>query len=269
MKITELSIKRPVTIFMFFLAIVLLGFVSLRELGVDLLPDISYPRLSVITQYSGVAPEEIETLVTSPLEAAVSRIPGLRRVESVSKEGISYLSLEFSWGTDMDFAMLHTREKLDSAQDSLPEDVESPTIIPLDPQSKPIMILAISGERSLLELKEFSEELIKPRLEQVEGIGSAEIAGGVEREIQVEVDPRLLSLYGLSIDQIAERVDAFNRNLQGGLIRKGRFKYALRVVGEFELISEIGEISLKTTGERGVIRLKDVAQIKDSLKERE
>ena len=269
MKITQLSIKRPVTIFMFYLAIVLLGFVSLGELGVDLLPDISYPRLSVITQYSGVAPEEIETLVTSHLEAAVSRIPGLRRVESVSKEGISYMTLEFSWGTDMDFAMLHTREKLDSAQDSLPEDVESPTIIPLDPQSKPIMILAVSGERSLLELKEFSEELIKPRLEQVEGIGSAEIAGGVEREIQVEVNPKLLSLYGLTIDQISERVDAFNRNLQGGLIRKGRFKYALRVVGEFELLSEIGELSLKTTGERGIIRLKDVAQINDSLKERE
>ena len=269
MKITQLSIKRPVTIFMFFLAIVLLGFVSLRELGVDLLPDISYPRLSVMTQYAGVAPEEIETLVTSPLEAAVSRIPGLRRVESVSKESFSYMTLEFSWGTDMDFAMLHTREKLDSVRDRLPEDVESPTIIPLDPQSRPIIILAISGESSLLELKEFSEELIKPRLEQVEGIGSAEIAGGVEREIHVEVNSKLLALYGITIDQISQRIDAFNRNLQGGLIRKGRFKYALRVVGEFELVSEIGEISLKTTGERGVVRLNDVAQIKDSLKERE
>jgi HAE1 family hydrophobic/amphiphilic exporter-1 len=269
MKIAQLSIKRPVTIFMFFLAIVLLGFISLRELSVDLLPDISYPRLSVMTQYPGVAPEEIETLITAPLEAAVSRIPGMRRVESVSKEGVSYMTLEFSWGTDMDFAMLHTREKLDSAQDMLPEDVESPTIIPLDPQSKPIIILAVSGERTLLELKEFSEELVKPRLEQVEGIGSAEIAGGVEREIQAEVNPELLALYGLSIDEISQRIDAFNRNLQGGLIRKGRFKYALRVVGEFELVSEIGEISLKTTRERGVVRLKDVARIVDSIKERE
>ncbi|MFQ6109998.1 MAG: efflux RND transporter permease subunit, partial [Candidatus Aminicenantales bacterium] len=131
------------------------------------------------------------------------------------------------------------------------------------------MILAVSGERSLLELKDFSEELIKPRLEQVEGIGSAEIAGGVEREIQVEVNPRLIALYGLTVDQISERIDAFNRNLQGGLIRKGRFKYALRVVGEFEGVSEIGEISLKATGERGVVRLRDVARIKDSIKERE
>jgi len=154
MKITQVSIQRPVTIFMFYLAIILLGFVSLRQLSVDLLPNISYPRLSVMTQYSGVAPEEMETLITAPLEAAVSRIPGLRRVESVSKEGISYMTLEFSWGTDMDFALLHTREKLDNARERLPEDAQNPVIIPLDPQSKPIMILAISGERSLLELKE-------------------------------------------------------------------------------------------------------------------
>jgi len=254
---------------MFYLAIILLGFVSLRQLSVDLLPNISYSRLSVMTQYSGVAPEEMETLITAPLEAAVSRIPGLRRVESVSKEGVSYMTLEFSWGTDMDFALLHTREKLDSAREKLPEDAQNPVIIPLDPQSKPIMILAISGERSLLELKDFSEELVKPRLEQIEGIGSAEIAGGVEREIQVEVNPRLLSLYGLSLDEISQRIDAFNRNLQGGTIRKGRFKYALRVVGEFEKVAEIGEISLKTTQERGLVCLKDVAQIKDSIKERQ
>jgi len=269
MKITQISTKRPITTVMFFLAIVLLGFISLRELSVDLLPDISYPRLSVHTKYSGVAPEEIESFITVPLEAAVSTVPGLRRVESISKEGVSYMTLEFTWGTDMDFAMLHTREKLDNARYQLPEDVQRPNIIPLDPQSKPIMILAVSGERSLLELKGFSEDLIKPRLEQVEGIGSAEIAGGVEREIQVEVNPQLLALYGLTIDQVARRINDFNRNLQGGTIRKGRFKYALRVVGEFELINEIGELSLQTTEKRGVIRLKDVAQIKDSIKERE
>ncbi|MCP2520317.1 efflux RND transporter permease subunit [Candidatus Aminicenantes bacterium AC-708-M15] len=267
MKITKLTINRPVTTFMFFLAIVLLGFVSLRELSVDLLPDISYPKISVITEYPGVAPEEIETLITSPLEAVVSTIPGLRKVESISKEGVSFMTLEFDWGTDMDFAILHTREKLDNARYSLPEDAGRPTIILLDPQSKPIMILALSGERSLVELKEFAEELIKPRLEQIEGIASVEIAGGVEREIQVEIKPELLSLYQLSIDEIARKIDSFNRNLQGGTIRKGRFKYAIRVVGEFESIDEIGNIPLKTVP-GGVIRLKDIAFIKDSIKER-
>jgi hydrophobic/amphiphilic exporter-1 (mainly G- bacteria), HAE1 family len=267
MKITNTAIHRPVTTFMFFLAIILLGLVSLQELSVDLLPDISYPRLSVIARYPGVAPEEIETLVTRRLESSLLRIPGIRRVESVSEEGGVYMTLEFAWGTHMDFAMLHTREKLDSVE--LPEEMEEPTIIPLDPQSQPIMVLSVSGGRSLLELREFSEELIKPRLEQIEGIGSAEIAGGVEREIQVKLDPRLITLYGLDIQDISQRIEAFNRNLQGGTIRKGRFKYALRIQGEFEDLEEIGEVSLKTTANRGVIRLQDVARINDGIKERE
>jgi len=251
---------------MIFLAVLLLGAVSLRELSVDLLPNISYPRLSVVTQYDGVAPEEIETLVTVPLEAAVSRIPGLRRVESVSKEDVSYMTLEFTWGTDMDFAMLHAREKLDGVL--LPEEVEEPTLIPLDPQSRPVMVLSISGERTLLELKEYAEDLLKPRLEQIEGIGSAEVAGGVEREIHVEIDPQRLALYSITIEEVSRRIDAFNRSLQGGTIRKGRFKYALRIVGEFEEIKEIEEITLKTTSGGGVIRLKDVARVRDSIKER-
>ena len=269
MMVARLAINRPVTTAMFFIAVVLLGLVSLRRLSVDLLPDISYPKLSVVTQYPGVAPEEMETLVTAPLEAAVSRIPGLQGVVSISKEGISYLTLEFVWGTDMDFALLHARENLDSARDVLPSDVDNPVIIALDPKAKPIMVLAVSGERGLLELKEFCEELLKPRLEQVEGIGSADVAGGVEREIQVELNPHLLSLYGLSVEAVSTRMDAFNRSFQGGSVYKGRFKYALRISDEFEALSEIGEINLKTTKDGGVIQLKDVAGIKDAIKERE
>ncbi|MGB8953553.1 MAG: efflux RND transporter permease subunit [Candidatus Aminicenantales bacterium] len=269
MKLTRLSIDRPVTTAMFFLAVVLFGFVSLRELSVDLLPDINTPKLSVLTQYPGVAPEEIEKLITMPLESAVSQIPGMRRVESISREGISYLTLELTWGTDMDFTLLHLKEKIDSVREALPEDTEDPTIITLNPQSQPVMVLAVFGERGLLELKEFAEELIKPRLEQIEGIGSAEITGGVEREIQVDINPDLLSLYGFTIDQVASRINAFNQNLQGGTIRKGLFKYAIRVVGEFESLSEVEEMSLKITENKGIIRLKDIARVRDSLKERE
>jgi len=269
MKLARIAVDRPVTMYMFYIAVILLGAVSLRELSVDLLPDISYPRLSVITNYPGVAPEEVETLITAPLESAVSRIPRLRRVESVSKEGVSLLTLEFDWGTNMDFTMLHTREQLDNAKDRFPEDAESPTIIPLDPQSRPIMTLALTGDRSLLELKEFAEELVKPRLEQIEGIGSAETTGGVEREIQVDADPQKLALYGLKVEDVAARVGSFNRNLQGGTIRKGTFKYALRVVGEFESLDEIGEISFKVTKEGGVVRLRDVATVRDGIEERQ
>ncbi len=269
MKVARLSIDRPVTTAMFYLALCLLGFVSLRQLSVDLLPNIGYPRLSVLTEYPGVAPEEMETLVSAPLEAAVSRVPGLRRVESVSREGVSVLTLEFAWGTDMDFTLLHAREALDSARDGLPEGAGNPVLIPMDPQSKPIMVLAVSGPGRLLDVKEFAQELVKPRLEQVEGVGSADLTGGVEREIQVEVDPKRLSLYGLTINDVADRVRAFNQNLQGGIIRKGMFEYAIRVVGEFASLDDIAAIGLKTTPEKGLVRLGDIARVEDGLKERQ
>ncbi len=265
----KFSIERPVTILMFFIAIILLGIVSLTRLSIDLLPPISYPRLSIITQYPGVAPEEVETLVTVPLETSVSRIGGLRRVESVSKEGFSFISLEFTWGTDMNFALLHTRERLDSVRDSLPEGCEKPVIISLDPQSSPIMVLALTGDRSLLELKELAEEMIKPRLEQIEGIAAVEITGGVEREIQIEVDPEKMANYGLSIETVAQKIAGFNRSLQGGTIRKGKFVYALRVAGEFETVKEIENIPVKFTEQGGVVLLRHIGQVIDTIKERE
>ncbi len=269
MILPRIAIRRPVATLMFYGGVILVGFVSFRHLSVDLLPDISFPRLSVVTSYPGAAPEEVENLITVPLEAAITGLPGLRRVESVSKEGVSFLSLEFNWGTNMDMALLHTREKLDRARVSLPQEAENPTIVTVDPQSQPILILAILAPGSLREIKELAEELIKPRLEQIEGIGSAEVVGGAEREIRVEVNPQLISLFGLNIDEVARRIDAFNRNLQGGIIRKGQFKYALRVVGEFETLEEIAAIPLKTTAERGVVRLRDVARIVDSFKDKE
>ncbi len=269
MKLARIAVDRPVTTFMLYIAVALFGFISLSRLSVDLLPDINFPRFSIVTEYPGVAPEGIETLITAPLERAVSRVPGIRRVESISREGVSHLILEFNWGTNMDFATLHAREKLDEVRYLLPEEAENPAIFALDPRSRPVMLIAISGPDSLVELKRFSEELVKPRLEQVEGIGTAEVIGGEEREILVEVKPELLSLYGLTINGVARQIEASNRNLQGGNIRKGRFKHALRIIGEFESPDEIGEIGLKTTVAKGVLRLRDVARIKDTIRDRQ
>ncbi len=263
------SIERPVTTLMFFAAIILLGIVSLSHLSIDLLPSISFPRLSVVTMYPGVAPEEVEMLVTVPLETSLSRIPGLRRIESVSREGFSFISLEFSWGTDMNFALLHTRERLDSARDLLPEGSEKPVIISLDPQSSPIMTLALTGDRSLLELKVLAEEMIKPRLEQIEGVAAVEITGGVEREIQVELEPEKLVHYGLNLEVVSQKIAGFNRSLQGGTIRKGKFVYSLRISGEFEKVKEIEEIPVKVTADGGVVLMKHIGRVVDTIKERE
>jgi HAE1 family hydrophobic/amphiphilic exporter-1 len=251
---------------MFFLAVILLGYVALRKLSVDLLPEMPLLRLLVMTRYADVSPEEIETFITVPLEASVCRIPGIRRLESISREGLSLLVLEFTWGTDMEFAVLHTREKLDST--ALPRGAEDPLIVSLDPGERPIMILALSGERSLQELNEFSVELVKPRLEQLEGVGSAEVVGGVEREIQVIADPRLLSLFGVTVEEISQCIEEFDHEIQGGIIRKGRFQFALRVSNQIQSICEIGEVALKKLHRERRLKLKDVARIRDSLRKK-
>lgn len=268
MRFIAFAVRRPVTTLMFYAAVSLLGLASFRQLSIDLLPGIRYPRLSVIALCPGAAPEDMEALVTAPLEAAFNGIPNVSRLESVSKEGASFMILEFPWGTDMDFARLHAREKIDGIRDSLPEGVRGPVVASLDPGEKPIMVLAVSGDRNLLALREFAEELIKPRLEQARGIASADIGGGVEREIHVDADPLRLARYGVTIEDIAAGLESFNSDLPGGTLRKGQAGHSLRISGEFADISEIAETRLKTAGGHGAVRLKDLAVIRDSIKER-
>jgi len=268
MRFIAFAVRRPVTTLMFYVAVSLLGLVSFRQLSIDLLPGIRYPRLSVIAHCPGAAPEDMEALVTAPLEAAFSGIPDVSRLESVSREGASFMTLEFPWGTDMDFARLHAREKIDALRDSLPEDVRGPVVTSLDPGEKPIMVLAVSGDRDPAALREFAEELIKPRLEQASGVASADIGGGVEREIHVDVDPLRLAQFDMTLEDIAAGLESFNSDLPGGTLRKGQARHSLRISGEFGDISEIAETRLKTAGGFGAVRLKDLAVIRDSIKER-
>lgn len=268
-KLIRFAINRPVTISMIFLGIVFLGLISLRELSVDLLPSIQYPRLSVVTTYLGAGPEEVENFITSILESSLSTVPGVRKIKSISREGVSIVTMEFEWGTNMDFALVHTREKLDSARYLLPSSAGRPRVIQYDPQSRPINLLAVSGPFEIKEIDSFSREMIKPRLEQIQGVASAEILGGIEREIQVDVNPELLTLYDLSIEEVSKQIDAFNKDFQGGRVKKGRFEYSLRVSGELKNLCEIKDVPIKVTKKGELIRLKDIAVVKESIKERE
>jgi len=268
MHITELSIRRPVAVAMFFLGVILLGIVSLSRLSVDLLPDLSYPKLTVWTTYPGAAPEEVETMVTKPIEEAVGTVPGVRRIESVSREGVSLVTLEFLWGRDMDFAALNVREKLDRLRWVLPRETGRPTIIRIDPRSQPIMALSISGE-NLVSLKELARDVIKRRLEQLKGVALAQVTGGLEREIQVEVDKERLESLGLTIEQIASALAAANFNLPGGTIKKGRYRYSLRTLGEFQSIEEIKDVVVGRSQGGSIVRLQEVATMVDGFKERE
>lgn len=283
MSLPRLSIRRPVAVAMTFLAIVMLGLISITRLPIDLLPDIAYPKLVVYTGYPDVAPAEVERFITEPVERQVAAVPGVERVESVSREGVSLVTLRFAWGTDMDFAALNVREKLDVLRNSegggLPEQADRPVVLRTDPTSEPILAISVAGREDLWALKDISESVIKRRLEQVDGVAQAAVVGGLEREIQVDVGPERLDAYGVTIDQVSAALDAANRNAPGGTIRRGRYRYALRTLGEFQQVGEIGDVvvarrgadsaSARVGATRASVLLRDVATVTNGFRERE
>jgi HAE1 family hydrophobic/amphiphilic exporter-1 len=258
---------------MLFLGVVFLGLISFARIPIDLLPDVAYPRLVVYTQYSDVGPAEVERFVTEPVERGVSRVPGVERVESVSREGISLVTLRFSWGTDMDFAVLNVREQLDNLLEELPELASRPVVLRTDPNSEPIMALSLAGGTDLAALKELAENVFKRRLEQIDGVAEAALAGGLEREIHVEIDPRLLESYGFTVRNVLEALDAANQSAPGGTILRGRYRYALRTLGEFQAVEEIERVPLgpspNDTTRSSLVLLGDVARVEDGFRERE
>ncbi|MEE8133753.1 MAG: efflux RND transporter permease subunit, partial [Gemmatimonadales bacterium] len=272
MSLPGFSVRRPVAVAMLFMAVSFLGLISFFRIPIDLLPDVAYPRLVIYTQYPDVGPSEVERFVSEPIERGVSRVPGVERVESISREGVSLVTLRFAWGTDMDFAALNVREQLDNIDDQIPELADRPVVLRTDPNSQPVMAISVSGSRDLAALKELAETVFKRRLEQIDGVAEAALAGGLEREIHVEVDPRLLETFGLTVQDVVTALDAANQSAPGGTILRGRYRYALRTLGEFQTVTEIERVPLRSgpadTTYAG-IRLSDVATVEDGFKDRE
>ncbi|HEU0298320.1 MAG TPA: efflux RND transporter permease subunit, partial [Longimicrobium sp.] len=275
MSLPRVAIARPVAVAMFFLGIVFLGVLSFARLPIDLLPDVAYPRLVVYTTDPGAAPAEVERFITEPVEQAVSTVPGVQGVESVTREGASLVTARFAWGTDMEFAALNVREKLDNVRDQLPEQAARPVVLRTDPRSEPILALSVAGGRDLPGLKELSELVFKRRLEQIDGVALAQVTGGVEREIHVEVDPRALESFGLTVQDVSRALADANAQAPGGTIRRGRYRYALRTLGELQGTEEIATVPLRPAGSTrpdssgARVLLRDVARVEDGFRERE
>src|SRR5688572_12984918 len=269
MSLPKLSIDRPVAVAMFFLTIVFLGAISFTRLPVDLLPDIAYPKLVIYTTNPEVAPAEVERYLTEPIEQAVSRVPGVERLESVSRQGVSLVTLHFAWGSDMDFAALNVRERVDGLRGSLPQRAARPVVLRTDPRSEPIMAISVAAEGDIWALKELTESVFRRRLEQIDGVAQALVTGGLEREIQVDVDPRRIESYGLTVDQIATALAGANAASPSGTIRRGRFRYSLRTLGELQSVDQIASIVIaqKATSGRpeGRVLLRDIATVRDGF----
>lgn len=267
MKVVSFATRRPVTVFIFALAAVVFGGVAFRDLAVDLLPDITYPSLTVQTQYEGAAPVEMENLITRPVEDAVGVVNGVNRVISSSRADISEVTLEFSWGTNMDFASLDVRERLDQVR--LPIEAERPVLLRYDPSLDPILRMGLAaGGSDLIALRLLAEEDLKRKLERLEGVAAVVVSGGLEEEIQVEIDERRLTSLGLTMNQVMNRLAQENVNLTGGRLRDGQTDYLVRTINELQRPEEMREIVIDRS-QGAIVRLEDIARVYQGTRERE
>lgn len=269
MNLFKLSVDRPVSVIMITLSILIIGAISLLNIPIDLLPEIEVPIAIVSTSYEGVGPSEIEELVTKPLEGAIATVSNIKKVNSMSSEGNSIVIAEFSQGTDMEFASLEMREKIDLVKGMLPSDSRDPMVLKLDPNAQPIVELSITNSRdkeNLLELQNIGEETIKSRLERIPGVASVNVSGGYENQVEIALNQESLKGYGLTSDNVVQTLRAENLNLPAGEVKKGSQKITVRTQGEIKSIEEFKSIPIMLQN-GGRIILSDIADVRIAHKE--
>ncbi|TQV82909.1 efflux RND transporter permease subunit [Aliikangiella coralliicola] len=266
MNIIATAIRRPVTVAMFTLAALVFGLVLVNRLGFNLLPELTYPTLTVRTDFEGAAPAEVENLITRPLEGVLGTIKGLRQLRSVSKAGRSDIYLEFYWGTNIDVASLDVREKMEQVQ--LPVEVAAPSLLRFNPNNDPIIRMSLSKKlnededpiASLAQLRRYADLQLSRRMETVEGVAASKASGGLEDEIQILLDQSQLAQLNVSVADIANRLKTQNINMSGGQIRNGQQQLLVRTFNEYRSIEDFANTIILSKSQR-VVRLKDVAHV--------
>jgi len=267
MKITETAVRRGVTFIMIYLIAVGFGLFSLARLKVDLFPKLEFPMMAIITQYTGVGPMDMETVVTRPIEEAIASVENVEKITSTSRQGVSLIMLEFNWDTDMDQAEDDVRNNLEFIEEYLPPDITDPLIFSFDPSMQPILYFSVNSSlHGLAELRHISEHEIEPRLERIAGVASAFTMGGLEREIRILVDPNRLQAHHLSIQQISLALQQNNLQTPSGFVENDQQEFTIRTAGEYINIEQIKNTNIATI-KGSKIRIKDVADVVDGFKE--
>ena len=268
MNIGKFSVKRPVTIAMAALVLILFGVVSFTRMSIDLMPKMDLPIMAVMTNYDGAGPEEVEERVTKPLESSMASISGMSGITSISSAGNSVVMIMFDYGTNLDSATNDVRDALEFAKMILPEEAQDITILKLDINSMPIITLGVSGDRSLEDVKKIVEDKVAPRLERIEGVASVDVSGGREQQVTITADPYKLSAYGLNTGTITQIVMSENANHPGGYITQGSQEILVRTLGQYESVEHLADtqVSLPTGG---TVRLGDVVDIQVGLSDEE
>lgn len=263
--LSKLAVDRPITFLMTSLILIGFGIFGVLQLRLDLYPDVSFPTITVFTGYEGVAPEDMEALVTRPIEEQVGSISGIRRVRSLSSQGASVVKLNFNWGTDLYEAENDVRKQLGFVARSIPNEAETPLVFSYDPNQEPIIVLAVTSEaRSPRDLRTYATQVLEQRIERVNGIASAETSGGLERQINVVIDNQKMRLYNLSISEISNRLNAENIQVPAGQLIEGNTVYSLRTMGELKSVEQIRNVVVASRNGQ-TLMLKDVADIEDGI----
>ena len=263
MRISHFAVRRPIFTVMVVLMVVLLGTISLINLPIDLMPDISYPTLSISCSYENAGSEEIEELITRPIEEALSAVPGVEEITSVSIEGQSTVRVAFGWGTDLDAAANDIRDRLDRVNDRLPDDSDRPTLRKFDLASFPILILGAYSNLDPVKTRQIIEDQVKYRLERVPGVAAVDIWGGLEREIHVKLDPAKINALAIPLNEIMGHIRDGNVNIPAGTIERGNLEVTIRTPGEYTDLTQLQDTVIAIR--QGVpIQLKEIANVEDS-----
>ncbi len=266
MNLARGPIERPILTAIIYLVVITLGIVSWSRLSIDLMPEVTYPTISVITSYGNVGPEEMEESVTRPIEEALAAVQGVEEITSVSTEGTSQVRVSFSWGTDLDVAANDIRDRIDRVLGQLPEDITRPMIRKFDLSAFPIMMIGLSGDLNPLDLRRIAEDQVKYRLERVPGVASVDIRGGLYREIHVNLRAAKLKAIGISTEAVLAALRNENRNVPAGLYEQGNLEVLVRTQGEYRDLDEIRNTVVAMRG-GSPVRVGDIASVEDSWEE--
>jgi len=267
MNLGELSIRRGVTTAMAYLCLTGFGFYTLYNLPVNRLPEVELPVIAVITTYTGAGPEDVETLITSPLERAVASVEGVEKVESTSRMGTSIVVISFTWGTDMDDAEVDVRKNIELfASDFLPDEASRPLTFAFDPSLAPVVFMAVEGPMDPHRLRRIATEQVQPYFGRLNGVAAAEVIGGLDREIQVRLAPSLLQAYGIAPSAVVDALHAANVVVPSGSIDDGSQSLAIQPSSTFRTVDEIEDVIVGVRGGRPVV-LSEIAEVVDTFEE--
>ena len=267
MSIYKTAIHKPITTGLIFVAVIILGLFSLSRLPIDQMPEMDPPYVTVMTTYAGANASEIETNITKIIENSLNSVDGLKNITSNSRDNLSVVTLEFEWGSDIDEALNDIRSYVDLIYDNLPDGVSRPMILKLNSSAMPIMVYGFTAEESYSGLDRILEDNVVNVLNRIDGIGNITVSGAPERYVYIDLDPKQLDAYGLSLEQVGNAISANNLDLASGTVKMGKEQYQMRVKGEYVESSEIADIAIATTPTGKQIFVRDLATVRDTIKD--